>query len=730
MGITDEITELEDKLKGVDKLLVQSNKDALMLKSSLSGINAFVSGKNYEIISRFLSGTGAWKVLNKAKATVLTMIQLVSVQERAALQDNLRMKEMAKIIKDRKELLKLESKFKEVSISKDKELIELLKEKSDVFAASATMVGDDKAIAEILKRISKSKGLLDNVLGKSKISGKTLVEDETSKNILDSNVVQTAAITGGFFLNQKFLKKIATSSAFLEEFKEEQQKKLDALQAEFNKNLLENPSGPKMEFLSHASKEFGVKLESTTLSLVDAQNILEEGSKRFKNITLDPKELAKKGLDYVTNIVDLSSEDYKNRLAAIEANKNILAASNKYVDSLLDGKDPKSGQFLSDAERHKRLEDLAPRTQSGKFRKIDPQFLELQKNATDLQKDFSEILDKRKTERKQARARAFGFGKTDEEKEKISETLANRRKQFKLIWAKPLLKMRESIQENGGFFAAMGEWAAKGGTKLVEFTGKLLSFVKKTFIYFGVLLITFFLLYRLFKNQEFKERLDKIKEGAERFFYSVLLPLLTMVWGGLEKIYDGFKQGELWMVLEGLGQILIGLISISFAILGKALHILGQVIWAAVQTYIEWFWENIRSNTSKAIASVLYIAAGIAFIIAFFVGFPAIVVGAILLGLAYLIDKFSPFASGGVVGSGMQLVGEKGPELVKLPSGSRVHSNVDSRKMLSGGTTNNITIQVTGRVGASDSEIKDIANKLSRELNNRMNRTGSAVSGF
>jgi hypothetical protein len=48
----------------------------------------------------------------------------------------------------------------------------------------------------------------------------------------------------------------------------------------------------------------------------------------------------------------------------------------------------------------------------------------------------------------------------------------------------------------------------------------------------------------------------------------------------------------------------------------------------------------------------------------------------------------------------------------------------------SGGTTNNITIQVTGRVGASDSEIKDIANKLSREMNNRMNRTGSAVSGF
>ena len=79
----------------------------------------------------------------------------------------------------------------------------------------------------------------------------------------------------------------------------------------------------------------------------------------------------------------------------------------------------------------------------------------------------------------------------------------------------------------------------------------------------------------------------------------------------------------------------------------------------------------------------------------------------------------------------MQIVGERGPELVKLPRGSRVYDNQKSIKMLSGGgTTNNITIQVTGRVGTSDSEIKDIANKLSREMNNRMNRTGSAVSGF
>lgn len=84
------------------------------------------------------------------------------------------------------------------------------------------------------------------------------------------------------------------------------------------------------------------------------------------------------------------------------------------------------------------------------------------------------------------------------------------------------------------------------------------------------------------------------------------------------------------------------------------------------------------------------------------------------------------FASGGVVNSPFQVVGEEGPELVKLPRGSRVFSNNQSRSMLSG-STNNITVQVSGRVGASDSEIRDIARKVAKEINTQMNRTSSTV---
>ena len=79
--------------------------------------------------------------------------------------------------------------------------------------------------------------------------------------------------------------------------------------------------------------------------------------------------------------------------------------------------------------------------------------------------------------------------------------------------------------------------------------------------------------------------------------------------------------------------------------------------------------------------------------------------------------------------SGLTLVGEQGPELVRLPSGSRVHTNRQSAAMM-GGVTNNITVQVTGRVGANDSEIRDIANKVAREINTRINRTSTSVVKF
>lgn len=91
------------------------------------------------------------------------------------------------------------------------------------------------------------------------------------------------------------------------------------------------------------------------------------------------------------------------------------------------------------------------------------------------------------------------------------------------------------------------------------------------------------------------------------------------------------------------------------------------------------------------------------------------------------MGSFQTFASGGtMVNSGMALVGEGGPELVSLPQGARVHSNFASRGM--GGSV--VNVNVTGRVGASDAEIRDIANKVAKEINTHMNRTSSSTVRF
>jgi hypothetical protein len=94
---------------------------------------------------------------------------------------------------------------------------------------------------------------------------------------------------------------------------------------------------------------------------------------------------------------------------------------------------------------------------------------------------------------------------------------------------------------------------------------------------------------------------------------------------------------------------------------------------------------------------------------------------------SYISKKLSFHASGGTVNTPLQIVGERGPELVSLPRGSQVYPN---GMAVSGGGSTTINVHVNGRVGASDSEIKDIANKVAKEINLRMNRTGTTGTGF
>ena len=629
MGITDEINELEASLGSVDKLLVQSNKDALMLKSSLSGVNTFVSGKNYEIISRFLSGTGAWKVLNKAKATVLTMIQLVSVQERASLQDNLRMKKMAEIIRERKELIALESKFKEAALSKDRRLIEQLKEKSDVFAATAMMVGEDEALAKILDRLKGTKSNLDKILGGSpKRQVMSLADIERRKQhreLLTDGKTNSLLIAAGLGTNLHQLLKIANNTS---------------AEAEYARNLDRWTKDRK-----NLKKERFIDLDGIERGYDDAEIEAKIGAKP----TLKKKDIGR---------------------------------IQKFLDR------------LKEASRYTKFKGAVGQTKE----KLDNFTLERIGQSEDLGRDFRQALNQ------------------------VFEVPF---KEISDMFLPKLVGYTSYRKKFGAFHKKALKTTIKGFQRLG-------FFLKKFMYYFTVLTIVGFILYRAFLD--LKPVLQKGFEGMMlglKVAFELLKIGFETLMVGLGDIKEGFITGDFFKVLSGLFQVFMGGLIIF---IGLIVGVLGSIYGFFLGALYQWLMEMKAGGErmQKAVTGALYLLAAILIGIGLFVtgAWIPVFAGVILAGIATLISKIG-LSTGGVTQGGLNIVGEKGPELVKLPRGSRVYSNKDSGRMLSGGgTTNNITIQVTGRVGASDSEIKDIANKLSREMNNRMNRTGSAVSGF
>ncbi|MAL11248.1 MAG: hypothetical protein CMF74_16485, partial [Maricaulis sp.] len=181
---------------------------------------------------------------------------------------------------------------------------------------------------------------------------------------------------------------------------------------------------------------------------------------------------------------------------------------------------------------------------------------------------------------------------------------------------------------------------------------------------------------------------------------TVLAAIIKKGWPAMRKQFAGaFK------FFKAAFMNVIGIIKGVFKLF-KAIFA-GDVLGA-----LEIFFKDIFLNVVKLIANVL---AGLFKVL---VG----VIGGLLSGLyENTIGRF--FSTGGVSMGGPAIVGERGPELVNLPRGARISNNANSMGTRTGG--NNIHVHINGRVGASDAEIRDIANKVAREINIRMNRTGA-----
>ena len=278
---------------------------------------------------------------------------------------------------------------------------------------------------------------------------------------------------------------------------------------------------------------------------------------------------------------------------------------------------------------------------------------------------------------------------------------------------------------------------SQGIFKVSQMVKPLLNYVFK-FLVFSIFAFMGLLIFLKFAKDAF----DILKEmGALEEFRSIFYVALEMI-GAFFGLIGAFVNGDYEMALDYLMTLLDGAISIIISVaqilwktaLGLAVSFFYTIIDNIHLLFKGEFWEKALPMLKKFTMILLaayflkYMIAQAALLIGIY-ALPIIVIGligALLMAFWKKVSGDLPFfANGGVSAGGMAVVGERGPELVNLPKGSRVHSNRDSKKMVasSGGNTINITINARD---TSDAELRRIADKIGNMVNNKINRRTSS----
>jgi len=285
---------------------------------------------------------------------------------------------------------------------------------------------------------------------------------------------------------------------------------------------------------------------------------------------------------------------------------------------------------------------------------------------------------------------------------------------------------RKSIEKGLEFF-----------TKIFKNIGRAFSKLIIGSLYYIVLISTFLILaYFIIKGlwPQIKKALAVTFEVIKKVGKVVVFGLM-LAFDGIKSIFKGlFGGGDITDVIDGIAKIVGGLITVALGIVATIIAAALTFVTILITSSLIRLYEGIIDirNTArddifgaikKAVKGILTILGVAAAIIALIFGLPGIIALAIVAGITYLLTKLKFFANGGVVNSPLQVVGERGPELVSLPQGSRVHSNKDSRKMVGGGNTFNITINARD---TSNAELRRIADEIGRMVNSKVNRSVSS----
>jgi hypothetical protein len=352
------------------------------------------------------------------------------------------------------------------------------------------------------------------------------------------------------------------------------------------------------------------------------------------------------------------------------------------------------------------------------------------------------------------------------------------KKTWKTLWKGAKSGLKKAGKGIKTFFSGKGifslkNWIRVGAVILkspFKLIGKAFSMVKivfrpfMTFLIYAVVYVAIISIAVVFVLKTIKEAW-KFTSKVISPFIGMMVGALSGIWDGLKELFSGIINGDLYKIASGLIDIVINVVQF---LLGLALTIvigLGTLVLTMLVTGAKKLFKFVIGiftgavDIKKNLGKILMLGA---VIIGLIFGFP-VMLGVLLTGLVILVvkkigeklknmvfgvkilekigskvkdfggwvgEKLGFKATGGVVGNReTTIVGERGPELVKLPAGSRVYSNQKTNQLLSnkaGGNTINITINAKD---TSDAEMRRIAEKIGRLVNNNINRN-TGMSGI
>lgn len=310
----------------------------------------------------------------------------------------------------------------------------------------------------------------------------------------------------------------------------------------------------------------------------------------------------------------------------------------------------------------------------------------------------------------------------------------------------------------------------KGIGGIIPALGGVLRFAAASMVYVMLAIVGIVILLKVF-GPMIKDAFNKAME-----FIEPMIPKITKIVedivSNLTSIFNSiFGDGGIEQLIDGFVDLAVNLLKLSLTLALTGLGLLAsftwellKLLWAGAVKYV----KDILKDGKKMAKAIIMVVAVIGTIAALIMGAPlwiAVVIGVVIwkMGSKLLVpitwatnlivkvitwikDQFNklPFmAEGGVAKGGMTVVGEEGPELVKLPKGARVFSNEESKEISTRkgkntiigieqkkqniqNHTNNINITINAK-DTSKAEMDRIAREISRTIQNNISRQNNSL---